>query len=113
MKSSPLPNYLLANRKRLALSQHEVAFLLGQHGGDNVSRYENYTREPNLQTILAMEAIFQKPANQLFAGLYERIEREVAARAKVLTYKTDLGRSKSKVGRKRDTLNRLAKPIQN
>src|SRR3954466_6693937 len=87
MISSLLPNYLLANRKRLALSQDEVAFLLGTQSGAKVCRYERFVREPNLETILAYEAIFQKPARELFAGLYQRVEQEIAARAKVLALK--------------------------
>ncbi len=45
MKS--LPNYLQSQRKRLALSQEEVAFLLGMVGmnkGEKVSRDENFAR---------------------------------------------------------------------
>jgi transcriptional regulator with XRE-family HTH domain len=87
MTSSLLPNHLRANRKRLSLSQEEVAFLLGTQSGAKVCRYERFVREPNLETILAYEAIFQKPARELFAGLYQKIEQDVAARAKVLALK--------------------------
>jgi transcriptional regulator with XRE-family HTH domain len=41
-----LPNYLLSNRKRLSLSQKDVAFLLGNQDGAKVSRYERFAREP-------------------------------------------------------------------
>lgn len=84
MSSTPLPNYLRSNRKRLALSQDEVAFLLGAQSGAKVCRYERFVREPSLATALAYEAIFQRPASELFGGLYQKIEREVAARAKTL-----------------------------
>src|SRR5678816_3202787 len=83
-----LPNYLRSNRKRLALSQKEVAFLLGLHSSAKVCRNERFTREPSLTTALAYEAIFQKPVSELFGGLYRRIEREVRARAKILSYRT-------------------------
>jgi transcriptional regulator with XRE-family HTH domain len=86
------PNYLLSNRKRLALSQEEVAFLLGAQSGSKVSRYEQFTREPSLETALAFEAIFQKPASELFGGLYQKVEQEVAVRAKTLTHKIDRGK---------------------
>jgi transcriptional regulator with XRE-family HTH domain len=88
LMASQLPNYLLAHRKRSALSQDDVAYLLGKRGGEKVSRYERFSREPKLETILAYEAIFQKPASQLFAGQYRKIERRVAERAKVLAHKT-------------------------
>jgi transcriptional regulator with XRE-family HTH domain len=85
MVSSQLPNYLLSNRKRLALSQDEVAFLLGTKSGAKVSRYERFTRMPSLETALAFEVIFQRAPSELFGGLYQQIEQEVAARAKALT----------------------------
>ncbi len=90
MISSPLTNYLRTHRKRLALSQDEVAFLLGFRGGSKgskVCRDEQFTREPSLTTALAYEAIYQRPVRELFAGLYQKTEQEVAERAKVLTYR--------------------------
>lgn len=84
-----LPNYLRSNRKRLALSQEEVAFLLGTQSGAKVCRYERFTREPSLATALAYEVILQKPASELFGGLYQKVQQEVAARAKTLTHKID------------------------
>ena len=87
-----LPNYLLSNRKRIALSQEELAFLLGAQSGAKISRYERFTREPSLATALAFEAIFQRPASELFGGLYQKVQQEVAARAKALTHKVDRGK---------------------
>ncbi len=89
---SSLSNYLRTHRKRLALSQEEVAFLLGVKGMDKgikVCRDESLAREPSLQTALAYEAIYGRPVRELFAGLYEQIERDVAERAKVLSYRKD------------------------
>lgn len=89
MSSSLLPNYLLSNRKRLALSQEDVAFLLGTQSGAKVSRHERFAREPSLKTALAYEAIYQRSASELFSGLYGEVEREVAARAKTLAAKVN------------------------
>ena len=94
MASSQFSNYLLSNRKRLSLSQEEVAFLLGNISGAQVSRYERFTREPTLETALALEAIFQRSASELFNGLYQKVEQEVAARAKTLSHRIDLEESK-------------------
>ena len=94
MATPQLPNYLRANRKRLALSQDEVAFLLGNKGGANVSRYERFDREPSLETALALEVIFQRSASELFGGLYQKVEREVMERAKILAYRTNQKDSK-------------------
>ena len=88
MTSSHLPNYLRSNRKRLGLYQDEVAFLLGAQSGGKVSRYERFDREPTLATALACEAIFQKPVRELFAGLYQQAEGEVARRAKAISHRT-------------------------
>ena len=92
MSSTQLTNYLRTNRKRLVLKQEEVAFLLGFKGGDKgikVCRDEKFAREPSLQMTLAYEAIYGRPVRELFAGLYEQIEKEVAERAKVLIYRKE------------------------
>lgn len=108
MTSSQLPNYLRANRKRLALSQDEAAFLLGTRSGAKVCRYERFVREPSLKTALAYEAIYQRPVRELFGGLYQRIEKGVAERAKVLTYKTALRRTDRRTVQKRQVLLEIA-----
>ena len=88
MKS--LPNYLQSQRKSLSLSQEEVGFLLGSRGmnnGDKVCRDEHFAREPSLQDALTYEAIYGRPVRELFAGLYQQAERDVKARAKILTFR--------------------------
>jgi transcriptional regulator with XRE-family HTH domain len=84
MRPTQLKNYLRANRKRLALSQDDVAFLLGGQSGGKISRYENFTRIPGLETALALEAIYKRAVSELFGGLYQKAERKVADRAKIL-----------------------------
>jgi transcriptional regulator with XRE-family HTH domain len=88
-----LPNYLRFNRKRLALSQAEVAFLLGCQSGAKVSRYEQFKREPSLETALACEMVFQRSASELFGGLYQKVEAEVAARAETLASRMKQGKT--------------------
>lgn len=107
-RMSQLPNYLLSNRKRLLLSQEEVAFLLGNHGGAKVSRHERFSREPSLTTALAYEAIYKRPASELFGGLYKQIQADVAARAKTLTQKADHGKPNSKTALRRQILTSIA-----
>ena len=106
MPLSPLSNYLLSNRKRSALSQEDVAFLLGTQSGAKVSRHERFAREPGLRTALAYEAIYQRSASELFSGLYGEIERAVAARAKALATKT--GKPSRQSAQRRQTLATLA-----
>lgn len=85
MSSSPsLPNYLQSHRKRLGLSQDEVAFLLGAQSGAKVSRYEQFVRVPSLETALALEIILQKPVRELFGAVYRDLEQKVAERNTLL-----------------------------
>ena len=84
MPNRKLPNYLRACRKRAALSQEDLAFLLGCESGTKVSRYELFRRQPTLSTVCALEAIFGEPARELFAGVYEAAERQAAERARQL-----------------------------
>lgn len=108
---TPLPNYLRASRKRLALSQDEVAFLLGIQNGSAVCRYEQFERAPTLETALAFEAIFQRPARELFKGLYHKAEKAVASRAKILGDR-QIGASK-RINHRRQMLLNIAGQLPN
>jgi transcriptional regulator with XRE-family HTH domain len=108
MSSLPLSNYLRTNRKRLGLSQVEVAFLLGTQTGAQVCRHEQFAREPSLETALALEVIYQKPVRDLFAGLYAKVEQEVGERANVLAHKTSLQKTDPRTNRKRQMLANMA-----
>jgi transcriptional regulator with XRE-family HTH domain len=103
MSSTQFPNYLLANRKRLSLSQAEVAFLLRVKDGTKMCRYERFQRTPSLETALAFEVIFGRPVSELFGGLYQEAEAEVAQRAKAIVEK--IGKSDAK---KQEFFNKLA-----
>jgi transcriptional regulator with XRE-family HTH domain len=88
----------------MGLSQEEVAYLLGVESGSKVSRYEGFVREPGLETILALELIFQKPAHELFGGPFHKIEHAVGDRAKKLLVKLSKGKTDRSTGRKLKTL---------
>jgi transcriptional regulator with XRE-family HTH domain len=107
MSSPQLPNYLHANRKRLALFQSEVAFLMGTRGGTKISRIEKFVRLPDLKAAIAFEVIYKRSVRELFSGLYKEVEKEVAERAKILTYRKDLKPSR-RTARKREALRDLA-----
>jgi transcriptional regulator with XRE-family HTH domain len=81
MASTPLSNYLRKHRKRLGLSQVELAHLLGAKGGAKVCRYEKSVRIPPLETALAYEVILGRPVRELFAGIYRTAEIKVARQA--------------------------------
>lgn len=109
--SMPYPqlhNYLRANRRRLALSQADVAFLLGAQSSAKVCHYENFTRVPSLEAALALEAIYKRSVSELFGGLYQQAERKVAKRTKMLLAKVD-SRPGGRSSRKRNALINLAR----
>jgi transcriptional regulator with XRE-family HTH domain len=87
MSSKKLPNYLRTYRKRSYLSQDEVAYLLGCKNGSKISRYERFSRKPTLETVFKCEALFGIPARQLFAGIFDRVEKDVLRRARLLARK--------------------------
>ena len=79
-----LHNYLRTHRKRSGLSQADVAILLGCKYGTKISRYERQARVPSIETLIALEVVFRTPTRDLFAGVYDDVERQVKRRAKRL-----------------------------
>jgi len=82
--SHKLKNYLRTHRRRYALSQEDLAFLLGIKSRTTISHYEMFQRVPDLKTALTLQAVFGTPVVELFAGIYEQIEKETAKRARIL-----------------------------
>jgi transcriptional regulator with XRE-family HTH domain len=81
MSPHKLSNYLRSHRKRVGLSQAEVAFLLGCSSAAQLSRYEHFSRVPTLRTALALAVIFQASARDLFSGEYQKVENAVCRQA--------------------------------
>jgi transcriptional regulator with XRE-family HTH domain len=108
MPQRRLPNYLRASRKQAGLSQDDLAFLLGCDSGTKVSRYELFRRQPGLPTAFALEAIFGKPARELFAGMYEDAEQETAERARQLICRLKEHREGAQLRRKLALLRTIA-----
>ena len=84
MAYQPLQNYLRTFRRKHALSQKELASLLGVVSGGKISRYEKFSRFPPALTVFALEIIFGAPARVLFAGAHAAVRRTVRARARKL-----------------------------
>jgi len=84
MARQKLQNYLRTYRKRAGFSQDEMAFLLGCRRGTKVSRYECFKRLPELPTAFAYETVFRVPARELFAGIFEQVQRVTIRRARAL-----------------------------
>ena len=88
-----LPNYLRTHRKRHALSQEEVAYLLGGTGtgmGSKVSLDENLGREMGLRTALAYELLYGVPMRELFAGAFEEVQQKILERSKVMRHRVNV-----------------------
>lgn len=87
MPSTKLLNHLRRQRKRLALSQDEVAFLMGVRGGAEICRYEQQVCLPSLETALAFEVIYGVPISVLFEGFGKTIAKKIQERAKLLRHR--------------------------
>lgn len=84
MSPGKLPHYLRLHRKKVGLSQDELARLLGATSGTKVSRYERFARTPTLETALACEVILGVPVADLFGGMREQAEAKVLLRVEAL-----------------------------
>jgi len=73
---------LKKHRKLAALTQDELAYLLGCVCGSKLSRYERQGRLPTLETVLALELILNMPVHDLFPGIYDDIAPDVINRAR-------------------------------
>jgi transcriptional regulator with XRE-family HTH domain len=79
-----LDNYLRSHRKHRALSQDDVARLIGARCGSTVSRYESFARRPSLEMAVAFALVLDVPLRELFVGLHEQVEMRVRRRARAL-----------------------------
>lgn len=84
MSPRQLNNYLRMYRKRIGLTQKELAFLLGFNHPAKISRYERSSQNPRLITVIAYEVVFQTVSRNLFGGLFERVETETRQRIRQL-----------------------------
>jgi transcriptional regulator with XRE-family HTH domain len=84
MSTIKLANYLRTHRKRAGLTQRDLAFLLGVNARGPISEIEKRHRVPLLRTALSLEAIFEIPAAELFAGMRESVGEEVNVRCRKL-----------------------------
>jgi transcriptional regulator with XRE-family HTH domain len=104
-----IDNYIRMHRERVGLSQEELSFLIAVEQRASVSRYEQGLRFPNLETLLALEAVFDQPISKLFAGIAERVHENVTSRARTLLESLDDTPSKEMV-LKLELLSRLVRP---
>src|SRR5665213_3140287 len=76
-----LPSYLHTLRKRWGLSQPDLASIIGVTGSA-LCRFENRSRRPTAELIIAAEVIFGHGAKDVFPAFYRDIERLIVDRAR-------------------------------
>ncbi len=77
-------NYLRAHRKRWALTQDELAFLLGLSSQAAISRYELRAITPKAEVLIGAEIIFDTRSRDLFPRAVGEVEQAVMQRAELL-----------------------------
>lgn len=77
---------------------------MGCKSGTKVSRYERFNRNPSLETAFAYEAVFGTSARELFAGVYQKVERKILKRAQLLARKLSEGKQDRIATRKLEML---------
>jgi transcriptional regulator with XRE-family HTH domain len=83
-----LAHYLRNERKRLGLTQADIAALLGAQWKTRVSRYERESALPPLEAGLAYQEIYGVPISEIFRGANAKIRAGVRQRARRLLAKT-------------------------
>lgn len=78
------PHYLRRYRLQAALTQKEMAHLLGCQSSGTVCQYEARKRVPDLRTALAYQVVFGVPVEALFPGIHQEVEQGVLIRARRL-----------------------------
>ena len=76
-----MPHYVRRHRLRAALTQREMAHLLGCQSPATVCQYEARKREPDLRTAFAYQVVFGLAVDVLFPGIYREVEQKVINRA--------------------------------
>lgn len=77
-------SYLRTERRKWALTQKELTFLLGRKSPTHISRLEQGKRLPSADAILACEILFGVAPRTLFPKLYADTEENVMERAAIL-----------------------------
>jgi len=73
--------YIRTHRRRWALTQDELAFLLGFKSGSSVSRLETGKLQPSVEVAVACGALFGMKLRELFPHYYVATEDLLMRRA--------------------------------
>lgn len=77
-KNNKPKNNLLEVRRRSGLEPKQISFLLGKKSTDDLYRYENGNRYPNLPTFLKLSIILATPPHFLYQILFRELKEEIA-----------------------------------
>jgi transcriptional regulator with XRE-family HTH domain len=106
LMSRKLVHYVRAERRRAALTQADVATLLGGLWKGRISWYERGAVPP-IDVALAYEAILDRPIAELLAGRYREVSFRMRTRAQKLLANVTAPNT-VRQQRRRQTLQRLA-----
>jgi len=109
MSSPPrIHSYLRTHRRKWALTQKELIYLLGRECASSISRLEQGKRPPCAALLLTCEVLFGITPRELFPKLYADVEEELLARAAKL-YETLEGNEGPVVEKKKEFLDNVLK----
>jgi transcriptional regulator with XRE-family HTH domain len=91
MKPNSVGTYLRFLRRKSGLSQRELASILGNVTASQISRHERSVTPPSLLTAFGYQTVFQKPASDIFPGLYHTVE--AGAEERLEAFERELGDS--------------------
>ncbi len=78
-----LPSYLHTLRKQWGLTQPELASLL-DISASSLCRFENLSRRPTAQLLIASEVLFGHGAKEVFPGFYLATQTKIIERSRPL-----------------------------
>ena len=107
-----LRNYLRFHRRKSALTQKELAFLLGYENHSAVSRSESAEQKIDLGPAFAYQLLFDVELSDLFPALYKQVQQGLVPRVHALQARIKASKSSQITAAKlkllREALMRLA-----
>ncbi len=82
---------------------------MGCRTGVKTSRYEHFSRVPNLENALAFQTVLGVPVKDLFAGTFQKVEIPILKRARLLARTLSKGPICERTRRKLEALERIAR----
>lgn len=77
-------NRLALARRRKSMEQKQVAILLGHKNTEQISRYENGVKVPNLKAALKLATIYKIPIRWLLDEYYQACLKEIRRQEKAV-----------------------------